>query len=182
MPWLRRYSSAFVATITTSRVKKAVVLSALSAAMLACAGEPPRHAKPTTPIPEARAVEILRRAVRAEKQTPNEGRDIDTTDGAKLHIDVGIEGKKFGIAYVTESDLDAEGASKLPKHDTKALVLARGASKDEADTLVVLFFAREYRYDDQSNSTGDYTLQAVEGRLEQDARDFVTRAKLKKFE
>ncbi|MFO0660944.1 MAG: hypothetical protein U0165_14100 [Polyangiaceae bacterium] len=182
MSWIRRFSPRNLDVVSLLRPTAMMLSIGIALAVAACGGEPARHARPTLPIPEARAIEIIRKAVRAEKQSPAEGRDIDTTSGAPLHIDVGVEGKKFGIAYITSDDLEADGASKLPKREPKALVLARGAGREENDTLVVLFFASDYRYDDHTNSEGEYTLQAVEGRLEQDVRDFINRARLKKFE
>lgn len=168
-------------SVARSLVMALVLGSASVFSLAAC--EPPqaKMAKPTKPIPEGRALEIIRKGVRAEKLDPTEGRDIDTDQGVGVHVDVGIDGKKFGIAYLTPDDLQDGKEAKLPKKDGRSLILVRGAGRNESDTLVVLFFENDYLYDDHTNASQDATQQAAEGRLERDVRDFVARAKIKKF-
>jgi hypothetical protein len=164
-----------------------VLLAASLGALLAtsCGKAPPRAPNPTTPISERRAIEIIGKGIRKEKLEPDEARDVKTTSGALVHVDVGINGRKFGIAYLTENDLNRDDADRLPKKDPqrpRALVVADGVGKDEGDTHVLLLVDRDYRYDDQVGEEHESTSITAEATLERDVRDFVVLAKSKHWE
>jgi hypothetical protein len=159
-------------------------LAALALVAAGCGKPPPRAPNPTTPISERRAIEIIGKAIRKEKLQPAEGRDLKTTAGAVVHVDVAVDERKFGIAYLTENDLSADGADNLPKKDPKrprALVVAEG-TRNEADAHVLLLIDKDYRFDDQVGEEHESTSITAEATLERDVRDFVVLAKSKHWE
>ena len=159
-------------------------LVALSLVAAGCGKAPPRAPNPKTPISERRAMEIIGKAVRKEKLQPSEGRDVKTTAGAVVHVDVGVDEHKFGIAYLTENDLAGDDADKLPQKDPKrprALVVAEGVRVD-ADAHVLLLVDKDYRFDDQVGEEHESTSITAEATLERDVRDFVVLAKSKRWE
>jgi hypothetical protein len=167
------------------RSAKVLASAFLAISLLACGGPPPRAPNPTKPLDERRAVEIIAKGVRKEKAEPEEGRDVKLTSGALVHVDVGVSGKKYGVAYLTENDLSRDDADRLPKKDPKrprALVLAEGGSKDDTGAKILLLFDRDYLYDDHVGGEHEQTSITAEAALERDVRDFVVQAKAHRWE
>lgn len=157
----------------------------VAGAVAGCGKPPPRAPNALTPISERRAIEIIGKGIRKEKLEPDEQRDVKTTAGALVHVDVGVAGRKFGIAYLTENDLGRDDADRLPKKDPKrprALVVAEGVGRDESDTHVLLIVDRDYRYDDQVGEEHERTSITAEAALERDVRDFIVLAKSNHWE
>lgn len=157
----------------------------LAVAVAGCGKPPPRAPNPMTPISERRAIEIIGKGMRKEKLSPGEARDVKTTAGALVHVDVGVSERKFGIAYLTENDLARDDADRLPKKDPKrprALVVADGVGNDERDTHVLILLDKDYRYDDQVGEDHERTSITAENALERDVRDFVVLAKSQHWE
>lgn len=153
--------------------------------LAACGSGPPRTPNPKKPIAERRAVEIIARAMKKERLTPAEGRDVKIQSGASVHMDVAVADRKFGVAYLTENDLAAEDADKIPRKDPKrpkALVLAEGGSKIEAETKMLILFERDYLSDDEIGEDHQSTSITAEAALERDVRDFMVQAKAKSWE
>jgi hypothetical protein len=151
--------------------------SALALGVIACSGPPPRTANPTRPLDERRAVEIMIRAFHEEKDRPVPGRKIELTAGKRLEVDVGSQGKKYGVAYVTVNERMALG-SALPPRDPAmgdALQLVRGLGP-EADARILILHDSEYQYDDQLGAERSVTSITAERKLERDVRDFLVRA------
>lgn len=153
--------------------------------LVACSSGPPRAPNPKKPIAERRAIEIIARAMKKERVTPAEGRDVKIQSGASVHMDVAVADRKFGVAYLTENDLAGDDADKVPRKDPKrpkALVLAEGGSKVELDTKVLLLFDRDYLSDDEVGEDHQSTSITAEAALERDVRDFMVQAKAKSWD
>ena len=142
----------------------------------ACSGPPPRTANPTRPLDERRAVDIVIGAFREEHDRPVPGRKIELVDGKLLEVDVGSEGKKYGVAYVTAGERMALG-SALPPRDPAmgdALQLVRG--EREVDARILVLHDTEYMYDDQVGTEHEASTITAERKLARDVRDFIVRA------
>lgn len=147
-----------------------------------CGPEPAKSPNAMRTLDERRAIEIIRNAIAAEGARPAAGRD-DVVGGTDkpIHIDVGIEGKKFGVVYVSDDDLAALGnAIPAPNAKDEKLHLAR-AGKD-SDVRIVLLYQSSYRYDDLVGEGHEQTTITAENQLTKDVRDFVTYALTHKFE
>jgi hypothetical protein len=153
--------------------------------LLGCGAPPPRTPNPTKPVSDRRAQELIAKGLHKEKVDPDEGRDVKTTSGALVHIDVGVSGHKYGVAYLTENDMAKDDADKLPKKDPKrprALVVAQGSGKGESTTMILLLFDRDYLFDDQVGEEHEQTSITAEASIERDVRDFVVQAKANDWE
>jgi hypothetical protein len=153
------------------------ILGALVGGLLGCAGPPPRTANPTRPLDERRAVEIIIRAFHEERDRPVPGRKVELTADKRLEVDVGAQGKKYGVAYVSLNERVTLG-SALPPRDPAmgdALQLVRGLGA-EADARILVLHDSEYQYDDQLGTERTVTSITAERKLERDVRDFLVRA------
>jgi hypothetical protein len=147
------------------------------------AGCGPGEAKapnPTKPIDERRAIEVIRRAMKSEGISPAGGRDERfATRSGSLHIDVGAEGKQFGVAYITDEDAKDLAENVTPnKKDEKLKIVTVGDGKGR----VLLLFQQNYLFDDLTGELHEQTMITAENALARDVRDFVTYAKSKGFE
>lgn len=151
-------------------------------ALLALSGCSPeaRAPNPTRPLDERRAIEVIRRAVKNEGADPDAGRDEPLTTGKPIHIDVGVKGHSYGIAYITSEDADSLGDAipKANKRDEKLKLVRAGA---DAETHVVLLFQQNYLYDDQLGEAHEKTTITAESALARDAQDFITHARSQKY-
>jgi hypothetical protein len=150
---------------------------ALPLLTLACSGPPPRSANPTRPLDERRAIEIIVRAFREERDRPTPGRQMDLGDGKMLDVDVGAEGKRYGVAYITPQERIALD-SALPPRDPMmgdALQLVSGLDEDSAARILVLHDT-DYLYDDHLGAEREASTITAERKLERDVRDFLVRA------
>jgi hypothetical protein len=153
------------------------ILAALVGALLGCSGPPPRTANPTRPLDERRAVEIIIRAFNEERDRPVPGRKIELTQGKRLEVDVGSQGKKYGVAYVSVNERMTLGSSLPPRDPAMgdALQLVRGLGP-EAEARILVLHDSEYQYDDQLGTERTVTSITAERKLERDVRDFLVRA------
>ena len=164
-------------------MRKAPILAfALAAAALGCGPPPSKAPNPTRTLDERRAIEILRNAVAAEGMRPAPSRDEALANSGKtVRIDVSVEGRKFGIVYVSDDDRAALGdAIPAPNQKDEKLKLARAGENGEI--RLVLLYQTNYRYDDHVGDGHEQTTITAESELMRDARDFVTYAKTQKFE
>lgn len=168
--------------ISRTRILRLLLVTTTAAFVWGCSSGPAKAPTPKKPIAERRALEIIARGIGKEKMTPEEGRSIKIP-GASLKMDVGVKNRKFGIAYITENDLDEKGSDRIPRKDPKrpkALVLVEGTG-DEADTKCLVLFDTDYLADDSTDEYKTTTITA-EAALERDVRDFVVQAKANKWE
>ncbi|MFO0588192.1 MAG: hypothetical protein U0441_11660 [Polyangiaceae bacterium] len=164
--------------------KGSILLAGLlfAGALPACQPEPVKGPNPTRTLDERRAIEIIRNAIAAEGQRPAAGRD-DVVAGTEknIHIDVSVDGHKFGVVYVSDDDLASLGAAiQPPNQKDEKLHLAR-AGKD-GDVRILLVYQTNYRYDDLVGEDHEQTAITCENQLTKDVRDFITHALTHKFE
>jgi len=150
-------------------------------AALGCGPEPVRAPNPTRTLDERRAIEVIRRAVGLEGERPAAGRDVDLRDGKTLHIDVGIEGHEFGIAYISDDDREKLGDTIKPPPSGKDENLRLERVGPDGEVRVVLLYQDTYRYDDLAGESHEFTTITAERALTRDVRDFITRAKTKNY-
>jgi hypothetical protein len=142
-----------------------------------CSSPPPRSANPTRPLDERRAVEIIIRTFKDEKDRPVPGRKMDLGDGKLLEIDVGSDGKKYGVAYVTPQERLELGMALPPRDPARgdALQLVAGLG-DDADARVLVLHDTEYTYDDHVGREHEASSITAERKLTRDVRDFLVKA------
>src|SRR5947209_5951623 len=124
------------------------VVAAVTCAALGCGPGEARAPNPTRPLDERRAIEVIRRAVKAEGVEPTAGRDEKVAGSSRtIHLDVGVQGKRYGVAFVTSDDaqLLAEAIPAANKKDEKLKLVAAG---DDGKIHVLLLFQQNYLYDD----------------------------------
>jgi hypothetical protein len=170
-------------TLRTLSVRSWVLAGAFLSACLA-AGCGPGEAKapnPTRPLDERRAIEVIRRAIKSQGAEPGPGRDENLANGGKpIHIDVGVQGHRYGVAYVTSEDAAVLGAAvpMANKKDEKLRLIHAG---DDGETRIVLLFQQNYLYDDLTGEAHEQTTITAENALARDVQDFITYAKTQKF-
>ncbi|MBX3129475.1 MAG: hypothetical protein KF718_22340 [Polyangiaceae bacterium] len=149
----------------------------LALLLTACGGPPAKSANPTRRLDERRAVEIIAKAFRAERDQPVPGEPIQLADGKALEVDIVASGRKYGVAYLTENERRNLGAALPPRDRTQgdALQLVRGVGDDEDATVLVLHDV-DYVHDDHVGSGRSASTITAERKLERDVRDFVVRA------
>jgi len=170
-------------TLRTLSVRSWVAAGAfLSACLLAGCG--PGEAKapnPTRPLDERRAIEVIRRAIKSQGADPAPGRDEKLANAGKpIHIDVGVAGHRYGIAYITSEDAEALGTS-IPTANNKDEKLRLTRAGDDGETRIVLLYQQNYLYDDLVGEAHEQTTVTAENALARDVEDFVTYAKTQKF-
>lgn len=155
---------------------------ALSVAATGCGNGEARAPNPTRPLDERRAVEVIRRAVKNEGVDPAAGRDERIGSGGKtLHIDVGVSGKRYGVAFITSDDAQELGDA-IPSPNKKDEKLKLVPAGDDGKVHVLLLFQQNYLYDDLAGEAHEQTMITCEGALSRDVRDFLTYARSKGFE
>jgi hypothetical protein len=173
------YSHALMRHLQQSVLPKAaLVLFTIFAA--ACGPEEVRAPNATRSLDERRAIEVIRRAVVEEGVRPAPARDVELRTGKTLHVDVGIEGHEYGIAYISDDDAEKLGDGiKPPNKPDEKLNLERVGP--DSEVRVVLLYQTNYRYDDLAGESHEMTTITAERALARDVRDFVTHAKTKAF-
>ena len=141
-----------------------------------CAARNARPSHTPRPLEEPRAVTVIDRAYAEEGQKTSPPRDIGLPSGKSIHVDVGTAGHKYGVAYLTDADVDARGGrSDLPPQmDAGDLAIVQGNGPDEGAVILVVF-AADYRYDPHDTS------RAAEKKLTRDVRDFLIQARSRKL-
>jgi hypothetical protein len=172
------------ARIGRRRALAAVLASGAIALPLlsACGGPPPRTANPTRPLDERRAIQIIIKAFRDERDRPVGGREVEIQAGKMLEVDVGSAGHKYGVAYVTAGERQTLGDA-LPRPQPgmeDALQLVRGMG-DEIDAKILVLHDTNYLYDDQVGTDHEETVLTAENKLARDVRDFIVRAQAEKW-
>jgi hypothetical protein len=151
-------------------------------ALVACSSPEPRTANPTRPLDERRAIEIILAAFADERDHPVPGRIVRLSQGSELEIDVGSQGKKYGVAYVTTNERVKLGAN-LPAREPSmgdALQLVSGLGED-SDARVLVLQDSSYLYDDHVGEEHRETTVTAELKLRRDVRDFLVRAHAEKW-
>src|SRR4051812_15097205 len=110
----------------------------LGLGLAACGPGEAKAPIPTRPLDERRAIEVIRQAITSEGVQPAPGRDAKLASGKPIHIDVGVDGHQYGIAYLSEEDLhDLGDAVKPANKKDEALRIERA---DDEETRIVLLY------------------------------------------
>ncbi len=132
-------------------------------------------------LDERRALEVIRQAVKNEGVDPAAGRDAKLTGGTKdIHIDIGIAGKDYGIAYISADDAQKLGDA-IPHANKKDERLRLVRAGDDGETRIVLLYQDNYLYDDLSGEGHEQTTISCERALTRDVQDFITHARTQKY-
>jgi hypothetical protein len=167
-----------MATLACASTCLALALGAFTA--LGCGPGEARAPNPTRPLDERRAVEVIAKAVQLEGERPSPGRDVQLTSGKTLHVDVSIDGKDFGIAYITTDDAQQLGDAIPPRNKKdERLRLTRAGS--DGEIRIVLLYQENYLYDDLAGEVHEQTTITAERGLTRDVQDFVTYAHTQKY-
>jgi hypothetical protein len=154
----------------------------LSSASLGCEPPPAKAPNPTRTLDERRAIEVIRNAIAAEGARPAAARDEKLTNKDKsIRIDVSVEGKKYGIVYVSDDDKAALGDA-IPAPNAKEEPFKIVRAGEDGSIVIVLLFQVNYRYDDQVGAGHEQTVITAENELTRDARYAVVGAQTRKWE
>jgi hypothetical protein len=127
-------------------------------------------------------VEIIIQAFQDERDRPVPGQPVTLAPNKRLKVDVGAEGRRFGVAYVTAQErIELDDA--LPPRDPSmgdALQLVSGIGV-EGDARVLLLYDSDYLYDDHVGEEHEETTVTAELKLRRDVRDFLVRAHAEKW-
>lgn len=147
-----------------------------------CATPEAKSPNPTEPLDERRALAVIHHAYKEGGATAADGRTIRLATGRPLRVDVGTEGHRFGVAYLTSADralLDTR-ADLPPRTPGGDLPVVQGAGAD-ADAVILLLFAEDYQNDDFVGTAREATGITAERKLARDVRDFLAQARLRKL-
>jgi hypothetical protein len=169
----------------TLRAVCVAVVSILGASALplatGCSGPDIKAPNPTRPLDERRAIEVIRRAMRQEGVDSADGRDVKLQPtGKMIHVDVGVQGHEYGIAYITQDDMNGlKDAIPPPNKKDERLRILRGG--DDGETRIVALYQDNYLYDDLAGEAHEQTTIQVEGQLTRDVQDFLVHAKSQRY-
>jgi hypothetical protein len=150
------------------------VVAVLGALAAGCGTGEARAPNPTRPLDEQRAVEVIRRAMRAVGVEPAGPRDDQLAGRVEvMHIDVGVQGKLYGVAFITEQDAKELGGSVTPNGRDEKLKV----ESTQGGARVLLLFQQNYVYDDLVGEGHALTAITAENALARDVREFVNHAK-----
>src|SRR5690606_41117594 len=101
------------------------------------------------PRDEQRAIRVIIRAFHDQNDAPVPGRQVELPTGKPLKIDVGSQGRKYGVSYVTGGERIQLGSALPPRNPAMgdALQLVRGTGPD-ADARILILYDEDYLYDD----------------------------------
>lgn len=136
---------------------------------------------PTQPLDEKRALAVITQAYRDAGAVAAAGRPVRLATGKSLRVDVGTEGRRYGVAYLTGSDQALLEQADLPPHTPGGdLPVVQGAGAD-VDAVILVLFADDYQYDDFLGTGREAPGIAAERKLARDVRDFLAQARLRKL-
>jgi hypothetical protein len=150
-------------------------LAWLGAAALGCHGGEARAPNPTRVLDERRAVEVIRQTMLREGVQPAPGRDVTLGSDRTLHVDVGVAGHAYGVAYVTVEDVESLGGAIPPRNQKdERLRLVRA---NDGESRFVVLYQENYVYDDLVGEAHSQTTIASESQLARDVSDFLHHAR-----
>jgi hypothetical protein len=147
-----------------------------------CAAPEARSPNPTRPLDERRALGIITHVYQDVGAAVTEGRPLRLVTGHSLRIDVGTEGRRYGVAYLTAADQSLlDPKADLPPHTPGGdLPVVQGAGAD-VNAVILVLFAEDYQYDDFVGTGREASGIAAERKLARDVRDFLAQAKVRKL-
>ncbi|WP_437670537.1 hypothetical protein [Sorangium sp. So ce131] len=171
----------FAGAILGARLALSAAAAAGALAVAGCGGGEARAPNPTRALDERRAIEVIRRAMAQEGAKPALGREVELLSGAKVRIDVGVQGRSYGVAYVTGEDAQKLGAAIPPANGRdEKLRIVRGGP--DGAVRIVLLYQDNYFFDDLVGESHERTAISAERQLTRDVQDFITYARTQKFQ
>lgn len=160
----------------------AALLPAVLFLWAACGSPEPRQPNPTRPLAERRAVQVIISTFHEQNAQPVPGRQVELPDGTALQVDVGSQGKMYGVAYITAAERAQLGNALGPRDPSKgdALQLVRGRGPD-AEARILILYDEDYLYDDHIGTEHEETTITAERKLTRDVRDFLVQAKAQRW-
>lgn len=154
----------------------------LVSAAVGCAAPPAKAPNDTKPLDEHRALAVIAQAYKEAGAAPTEGRTVRLLTGHSLRVDVGTEGRRYGVAYLTAADqAQLDSKADLPPHLPGGdLPVVQGAGPD-MDAVILVLFDEDYQYDDFVGTGREAPGIAAERKLARDVRDFLAQAKIRKL-
>jgi hypothetical protein len=171
------YSAACFPRFSASLMLLAVGWALLGAG---CAPEQPKAANPVRPVDEARAVRIIANALRDAGVAPEPQRMVQLAPGRNVELDVCVQGRQWGIAYVTQEERKSVDEDVPANLAADSLLVLRGRGPD-SDARILVLLASNYMSDDTVGDEREATTVAAEHRIARDVRDFVVQAKSDKW-
>jgi hypothetical protein len=154
--------------------------AALALAQGGCGPGEARAPNPTRTLDERRAIEVIRRAVQNQGQTPAPGRIIKLAGSVDVRIDVSVQGHAYGIVYISVEDAQKLG-NAVPKPNNRDERLRLVRAGDDGETRLVLLYQDNYVYDDLVGESHEQTTITSERALARDVEDFITHARTQKY-
>ncbi len=148
----------------------------LAFATLASCGGPQRGAAPAmVPLPETRALEVIRSGFEEAHVTPELHRILHLRGNHEMDIDFATAGHPHGVEFLQGQDR-ADFGEVLPARRVEGSLLTVVGVGDDAHTDVLLLDDREFMYqpDAASQGVGQPTLIEVEDRLRRAVVDYLT--------
>ena len=127
-----------------------------------------------------RAIEVIRKTASECGILALPAHDADLPGGNKLTIDVALEGKQYGIAFVTLDESKTLGKALPPANqkDERLRLTRVGA---DGETRVLLLYQQNYQNDDAAGNERQQSSMQSELELARDVKDFLTFASAKGF-
>lgn len=110
---------------------------------------------------------------------PGPARDDHLAGRAEvMHIDVGVQGKLYGVSFLTEQDQKELGDAVTPNGKDEKLKIKATDTK----ARLLLLFQQNYVYDDLVGEGHAQTAITAENALTRDVREFILHARTNHFE
>ncbi len=156
---------------------RGALAGALLATTLGCSQPLPARAARPTPISDEAAVSLIASVVVEQGARAERGVPQPLANGAVLPVDVGVEGRRLGVALLSETERQrlVQALPRLAERDEEALFVVQGRATDPYARVLVLQ-ARNYLSDPSDAAERQLAWQAAEGRLARDVRDFFFQA------
>jgi hypothetical protein len=127
-------------------------------------------------LDQALARELIRDAIRAEGALPSAQLAVALPRSHQLTADVGIEGHKLAVAFVTGSERQELGSS-VPAYDVGSNALQLVRDSGDPDVRVLVLHDLGYMTDEQTGEDREVSSVVVKHRLQRDVRDFLAEAR-----
>lgn len=143
-----------------------------------CGPPEARTPNPLRSVDEGRALKLIARAFSAEGIQPTPPRWVSLSGNTKVRLDVGAEGRKLGVVYLTATDVHELGDNPLAKRSSTGseLIVRAGEGPDDGLRAVILY-ASDYVYDDNVGDDREASAITAENKLDRDVRDFIVIAR-----
>lgn len=153
----------------------ASIAAVIAMASSACAAPQHREPPPLVPLPESRALEVIREGFDEVHVAPEMHRHLHLRDNHDMEIDFATQGHDHGVEYIQAQDR-ADFGEVLPHRRTEGSLLTCVGVGEDARIDVLLLDDHEFMYqpDASFTGTGQPTLVEVEDRLRRAVVDYLT--------